>query len=1322
MPLQRSVLNVIMYTMLGKKEIKNIDINGDNPIYVESNEGIIQIYQGKSKLSEEDLMENIDRASIDLSSYTNKFQEKIHINRDETKVLYDWMHKDFTKGESRIALLVGNAGSGKSVIMRDLYDFARKNNIPTLGIKADRILNVSSIKGIEDELSLDDDILSIYKNLLEKHPICTLLIDQIDALSMSLSSQRHTINSYDRLIKQLAKFPNIRIVISTRIYDVNYDATIRNYKEQSKGIVNVSLLKVEDVEKVLTRFGINIEGTNTKLKEFLRTPLYLNLFCKVGLSKSFGEDITQQMLYDAIWDEYIIQQSNNKGVDSNKLVELLSNISTVMNNQQHIIVDKRQFSHYNKEITYLLHQELFVETSTNKLQFFHQTFFEYTHARAFILSGGSITNWLIEQHQGLFIRAQIRQIFSYLRDLDSQLYIKELRLLFSSEKYRFHIKLMLINDLGLYNNPTMFERRFIKEVILLDSKFIKLFIESIYSIDWFLYIIDQKEFKALVKNNDDILINLCAKLIGKYPKEIIEFLEKPNIPNKVIEDTLYYIQEEDVHLSFELYKKISIDWSIYFGVRNSYLTKLVSKHPDLVIAELTKHLDEYLFKVDREKRDYIPGGREELRVYDKLYKTYPRLAIPFFIDVIEKIIIFTSYKSSHGIYGDSAFYLTRPRPHLKDPYDYKDIYNIILYEIESRKVDNLYAKKLELLIDSDYANILAIGVFYLLHNIESSIEKIFNLFQRENFFIEKQSSEILNYYSNLLIEKSYPLFSKEQQTFVNQAILKTIKKFYIGTYKSDCRDNKITSDYLRFTYKLISMIPESSRNVFVDIKKIYQEGFRKYGIVENEKPQKIEFRAGDISYSEKAYEHMTFDNWRESFRKLNKERESINDWNKPTFEGNKKQFKIAVTQDSNNFFFFLREIVSQNDIVSDYIIEGIEGLQESNFACEDIETLIIDVINMRKNLLTDFQQLKFLWIIKKLVFTFSQNDKNIKVETFNYINKIANEYLDREEANKPVGQDEDKYTDIINAGINSVRGVAVISLTCCYKMNKYKNHIFDTLEYIADTANIITRSCIINEGAWLNILDKKRAFNLYLRVMRDFHPLLLAIPAHEGHPLHYHIYVDFKKLIPFFEKAITINEAGKAMSHFLLSAYMNDITNSYTLLIRLINIKSEARREAVNLISRYCLSNTKYSRKGWKLYCYLLKFNEKELGNKFESTFLNLNKVEHDEELSIFLSKYLKSSLAQYRGNHFYEFLRKLIPSDSKQCLNWFFESNPQELVLDLYDHSPLHILIEAYNGVREYDLNNPILEKAMNTFDQLLHISEYRNNHLRNFMQELMS
>lgn len=83
---------------------------------------------------------------MDLSSYENTFQGKTHIDRLETTEIYNWILNNLKDKESNIALLVGNAGYGKSVVLKDLFDLLKIKNISTLGIKVDKILNISSIK------------------------------------------------------------------------------------------------------------------------------------------------------------------------------------------------------------------------------------------------------------------------------------------------------------------------------------------------------------------------------------------------------------------------------------------------------------------------------------------------------------------------------------------------------------------------------------------------------------------------------------------------------------------------------------------------------------------------------------------------------------------------------------------------------------------------------------------------------------------------------------------------------------------------------------------------------------------------------------------------------------------------------------------------------------------------------------------------------------------------------------------------------------------------------------------------------------------------
>ena len=289
----------------------------------------------------------------------------------------------------------------------------------------------------------------------------------------------------------------------------------------------------------------------------------------------------------------------------------------------------------------------------------------------------------------------------------------------------------------------------------------------------------------------------------------------------------------------------------------------------------------------------------------------------------------------------------------------------------------------------------------------------------------------------------------------------------------------------------------------------------------------------------------------------------------------------------------------------------------------------------------------------------------------------------------------------------------------CHALIPYKDEIFETLEFVADNANAATRACAIFNGAWLNNVDKQRAFDLYLRMVKDYNPLLLAIPFHNGHPLLYHTHIDYEKLVPFFTKAITIEEAGTPMSFFLFNAYLNDKSHALDLLKTLLNNNVKSGQDLLWYICAHILDDKRHSEKGWIIIDYLLDFDDKELGEKLNNCFLQIP-AKIDDNLKFFLDKYVKSPISQYKNSYFYDFLRKLIPFDSEQCLVWFFASNPNDFKHDFYDESPLNVLIEAYNGIREYGKNNPILVKAMDTFDSLLQIPQYRNVHLRAFLKEL--
>lgn len=1180
--------------MLDKKEYKTVSFQ-EGATYIEKNEGIINYYSPKDALSKEELLFNINNASVDLSTYDNKFQGKIHIERKETTDLYNWIDKDFRDDESKIALLVGNAGYGKSVVLKDLLDLLNKNNIPTLGIKVDKILNINSLKDIETELNLPEDIFSIFQNLSKSNSKAVLLIDQIDALSQSLSSNRQTINIYDRLIKQLEIFSGIRIIISCRTYDLNYDPILRAYND--KKIFRLSLLEDEQVEHILSAIGIKINGTNSRLREFLRVPLHLNLFCKVGVNKQFDDNITLQKLYDEIWEEYIISYN---GRDSAKIVELLSNMANKMYEQQHIVVDKRLFSTYNQELLNLLHHNLIEESNINKIQFIHQTFFDYVYARTFVESGKSVCGWLKNIHQGLFIRSQVKQIFSYLRDLDIILYIRELKEILLKQDYRFHLKLLLINDLGFYSNPQIQEKKLVDECIINKPLYFRIFLESIQSPEWFTYIVEQSKFKKILSGHDkeleDVITNLCIRILWQKPQIVVDFLSKYSYKAQMIENVLIQIPESEIALSYELYKQTSPNWSIGFQSKFNYLEKALKSDPDFAIEELKKCFNENIKTLDYSNDNYIPGGYSGYKIYTDLYEQYPDKAIPYFLYVIQEIIASKKHKSKYGLNWDSSFYLYRPNSDTKECHGYKDLYNIVFYTIKNKLLDPKSSELVLSLLDSRDANILAIGVYYLLQNVEVEIESIFKLLMTDNFFTNINSSEILEFHAKELLSESYPVLSEEQRIIVNKTILLTKKNYKQWTYEADYTHKKVYSNYLKSTYELLSMLPEKYRKECREVNKLYQEGYRKYGIIENEKPQIVTIHSGECAYSQNAYGKMSFDDSKNTFTKLDCDKHTFDDWLKPTKEGNKRNFKDYVSKDPDKYYSFIASLIKERGIILEYIIAGLEGLQAGNYNKDAVQNLCIDLINQRGE---DLDALNLHEFLRVLVYIVHDN-RNLDKVIFDFIKNIIYTYPDRE-FKVSLTTTENIGMEAIQVGINSVRGTAVELITDCYLLPQYKEEIFETLEYVADNANEATRSCVIYKGAWLNNLDKKRAFNLYLRVVKDFTPFLLAIPFNDGHPLLYHMNIDFRGLETFFRKALTVKEAGKSMSSFLLNAYLHNKPKAYILLKTLLDNNNEARLELVHIIAGQILGHEKYANKGWKIIMYLLNFNDEELGKKLEN-------------------------------------------------------------------------------------------------------------------------
>lgn len=259
-------------------------------------------------------------------------------------------------------------------------------------------------------MHLAKPIVSVIRDMAKEKKRVVLLIDQIDALSLSLSSNRTPLRSILKLIEQVRLVPHVRIVLSCRPYDLEYDPILNDLKIPVKW--EIKTLNADKVKNILSVHGQETD-IGKHLIDFLGNPLYLYLYLKVIPYGKLRYPITAEVLYNELWRIYITDIDENK-ITRKSLLDFLDVMTNAMYERQELSIHQREIeSNYITEMRYMLSVGLLLQTSNGRVQFFHQTMFDYVYARRFVEKGCNLLEKLSSQHQGLFSRAAVKSILTF---------------------------------------------------------------------------------------------------------------------------------------------------------------------------------------------------------------------------------------------------------------------------------------------------------------------------------------------------------------------------------------------------------------------------------------------------------------------------------------------------------------------------------------------------------------------------------------------------------------------------------------------------------------------------------------------------------------------------------------------------------------------------------------------------------------------------------------------------------------------------------------------------------------------------------------------
>lgn len=1295
-----------------KNTVPNVNQEGEVTLYVGENLGSINI-----NIPQESSVEDIEKALSFMSPLRHELPSiNPEIKRKEEDQIINWIETPADKKEpKRVGFVVGAPGIGKTALTSVVYNRLKNyQNYVVWGFKVD-LVKFDDIADIESKMHLDISLTEAVQRCAGTKKRVVVIIDQIDALSLSLSSDRSPLSSLATFIKDISCIPNVRVLVSCREFDLEYDNTLSSIYSYSFGAEkwHINRFCADEVKQVLRQNGAPSEMSAQDL-EALGNPQMLAAFIKVkALNLSRGLELASldfNSLYDVLWNEHIIKVKYQTA-DNHRLLVCIDMIVDGMHTGQKISIPSARIeSQYSNEVSYLC-TEGFLRKSEYQLQFTHQTWFDYTYARRFTETGKQIIDELKGKHQGLFVRSQVTSVMNYLRPHDPCGYVSALKaILFDvgadgKPTIRFHLKSLALSGLLYQPNPTPSEKRLIEKILSSENPLGMVALKAVNTPEWAEVMLSalQKsgEWSAIPKAYREALLGNLSAIQFNYSDYFFSTMRK--LLNVCSEDEIDAVMSQ-LHFR-DITSSPRNTYTFYTELIERYpnkiyaslLANMVSEYPDLVASEMIRAIR--LMVGNRKSRytSHFGGDHEFNKVFKLLEQSNPNVALSMCIEALRCISVDTAWKVQlSDVIKSELFHEYVRIPNPKMDYELPNfLFNYIVNTLERRlNVGEDITSYLHCLIDSKIEPMIYAALCILADNPNRFIDLSYDTLLNRGFI--NDTTSWVEYGIRNVLRVTFPAFDAKQQKAVVDAILKVNNPMDTKICYERNLKNRLEYGF-PLTFEglqrgtLLNAIDESV------LKNISLEAFhelgrlrRKFKSLDNRRPCSMQTFCGWQSLDQSAIAHMSLDAWRTSMQTYNTN--SHIDFETPTLTGQTNVFRNEVTNNPGKFFTFILEIIGDDTIMMDYPLAGLHGLLDAERLdlAEQVMTEIVKWIG------EDLERTDRNFTVHALLFTFTDRipKKDLPQIFFDFLCRVA---LEKDDRNDTILNEDHIEID----AINRTRGHAAYNLVKCQQYPKYSSQIFDILEQISPTANVTTRAAILLNFALLNNIDKDRSVRLFKVLTADYAPRLMAMPLHNLNPLFYYINYATDELIVYFEHAITTSGGRKTATVILWLAWHR---HKHKMAKDILDRAVKNTDAQVALITFFQQQNM-YEDTAMD---YILKFVDSDepsadLAKGFDTLFRYLPPQKNTTwNLA---RQYADSQMVLLQCEGYLAFLNKLAvinPELTLECINRFAAVTPS----DTHTFATVtDIVLKTYNSIRKYDDPDmlPELEQAMDILDKVI-------------------
>lgn len=1231
-----------------------------------------------------------------------------HIERQETALILEWIQgQDYKKPEERICIVTGEAGCGKTVVMSDVLNKLEQQGIPTIGLKSDYLFDINDTD-IDKALNLNGASLIQMVEESSRKGLTVLIIDQIDALSLSLTFKRKPLAEVQRVIAYLSHYDNVRLVLSCREYDYKSERAFYRYNGSHQIIVRN--LSRTDVDSVLADFNIVEGGIKEEEYCFLENPMNLSLYCRLKKEGHRKLKATQSSVYDAYWQQVLIADAQKRGIEPNQIKTYLEKVIENMIHEQVLSQSSIKYStDYSNEQAFLLSEGYLAQSSDGaQIQFRHQTLFDYTYSRLFFESGKTIEDYFLNVHQGLFVRGRLKTLLEYIREVDTDKYVSIVKTIIASDNtnFRFHLKQLAISLLGSFTIIKPQEETIICKTIIPDKKLSSLFLRIVYAIGpvkvLMRYIESNGGFANCEWRYAERIIDLLNYIIEQNQQEGITILRLIEKEINQLQDNrlasvvrrICYVPIKDNEMADTLFRIIQIvdkeEGDI--GLHHFY-ANIAKTRPVIVADRIKRYIAARLSEWDS-KKDLQFGVNDDLReMLDAITKVDAQLSFKTGIDVVIMMINASVIKLDSIEINTTSLYWHYNREN--DSYNFPDqMMDSVLQRVEVA-VEKEIANIDGLLNDLAHRNIdicHVISITGWLKNINKYKDVAYEYLC--NNLKETGVPSVLGYYQIVLFEKIFMLLGIDKQYQLVEKARNVMPEWEKGhKLISIPKEERIKiPNTARGTTKgkFLSSIPNGYlKQHFKDAWKELEEIRRKGLNINNEAPNKIESYYGWPTVPTEKLEKMTVDDHVKQAEKYNTDYDA--DWNRPTRVGLAWSMRDVLKNDPDKGYKVYKKILENRNVDLYYVSSALGTLLECGISEEKMTDIYTTLIHSMGAKVDDAQGEVIIDICRSLDY-YINNHKIAPKVLMDYVIKVAREANDSSEVD---------YTDVdYNTGINQVRGCAVDHLVRSAIMAPYTEEIFKCLDNIAETASVATRCAALFQMAVMIHGDKEKTLRLFLLLVHDFNVQLLRLPVHGMNPIPYLISYNFEALKDFFEHCIAEPLCHKVNVVWLMIAAIMKKEGAEDMLFRMADASEGGRATLVHTTRKYYEpSNHELMEKVLRRY---VDYDEEELGRSYDAIFEEYNMWPKDALLP-YLDTLFDSKVSKHFTHHVYKFLEGYAEINPHKTLYWllgmYFNKEGHWRVFD----SMTEVLLAAYNRILEFDKGDKVLEDAMDMLDSFL-------------------